>query len=284
MKAITTLPLKQADTRQQKAAKPQVLEIINELSYEHANEVMDAVRQSLLTFPKEVVLDLSKVDAIDSSGVRALLQSRQVCKEAGVGLRLSGMSECATRAIQISGLGRFFGLPAIRLDNKPTRPRIRLGSTAWKTYEHIAASDPALISVLRERIADAAVDAGVDNETLCDIKIAAGEALTNAYRHGSPMKGVSKITVRCMTCAGAIVIEVEDEGQPFNPNATSKPDPRQLRDHGMGIYLMRQAMDIVEFNTGCPGNCVRMVKWLNGGRKEADEPLSAEQGVLPVMN
>jgi hypothetical protein len=36
-----------------------------------------------------------------------------------------------------------------------------------------------------------------------------------------------------------------------------------MRDHGMGIYLMRHAMDVVEFACNCPGNRVSMLKWLD---------------------
>lgn len=97
---------------------------------------------------------------------------------------------------------------------------------------------------------------------MCDIKIAVGEALTNAYRHGSPKKGVSRIEVRCMTCSAAFVVEIQDEGPSFNPDDTPDPDPRKLKDHGMGIYLMREAMDVVEFSSTGSGNVVRMVKWL----------------------
>ncbi len=98
--------------------------------------------------------------------------------------------------------------------------------------------------------------------TLCDVQIAVGEALTNAYKHGSPRKGVSQIQMRCMSCPAAIVFEVQDEGSPFDPNGTCLPEPHKMRDHGIVIYLMREAMDVVEFESDCPGNRVRMIKWL----------------------
>ncbi len=123
-----------------------------------------------------------------------------------------------------------------------------------KTYEYVVASESSMISVLRNKACDAAIEAGAHGDDLCDIQIAVGEALTNAYRHGSPNKDINKIAMRCIICSNAYVVEIEDEGEPFDPHSTSEPDPKMLRDHGMGIYLMRQAMDEVEFTIGAPGN------------------------------
>ncbi|MCL5105008.1 MAG: ATP-binding protein [Armatimonadetes bacterium] len=138
-------------------------------------------------------------------------------------------------------------------------------SSGWGIEEHQAASDPSVIAVLRNVVNDTAREAGAGPDDICDIQIAVGEALANAYRHGSPVKGESRITLRCMVCAQAVIVEIEDEGAPFCPDSISEPDPNELRDHGMGIYLMRQAMDVVQFFCNCPGNRVRMVKWLRDG-------------------
>ncbi|MGC8862163.1 MAG: ATP-binding protein [Armatimonadota bacterium] len=132
----------------------------------------------------------------------------------------------------------------------------------WKTREYDVVSDPAVVSTVRQKVMGAALEAGARGDTLCDIQIAVGEALSNAYKHGSPHKGVSRIKVRCMSCRGALVVEVQDEGSPFDPDCTSAPHPHTMRDHGLGIYLMREAMDVVEFQCNCPGNRVRMIKWL----------------------
>jgi len=132
----------------------------------------------------------------------------------------------------------------------------------WKVHEYEVESDPSVISSLREKATSAAREAGARGDTLSDIQIAVGEALTNAYRHGSPKKPENRISLRCMTCPMAVVVEISDEGDRFDFDNCSDPDISQMRDHGMGIYLMRQAMDVVEFCCDCPGNRVRMIKWL----------------------
>lgn len=243
-------------------AQTLTLRIERDLCYESAHEVVAAVRYLLARSPGEIVIEIGKVNSVDSSGLRALLAGRNLCAEAGVEFKLDKVSDCVARIVQMSGLGRIFGLPEGDMPDKVRRPGVQLGPAVWKTSDHVATSDPSLIAVLREKITNAAEDAGVGGEVLCDIKIAVGEALTNAYRHGSPEKGTSKIQVRCMTCRSAFVVEVEDEGAPFDPNVIPEPDPRKLKDHGMGIFLMQKAMDVVEFTFNCPGNRVRMVKWL----------------------
>jgi anti-anti-sigma factor len=240
------------------------LRIERDLCYESAHEVVAAVRYLLARSPSEIVVEIGNVNSVDSTGLRTLLVARDLCEEAGVDFRLDKMSDCVARIVHMSGLGRLLGLPEREVSDKTARRGVCLGAAKWKTWEHVAASDAALIAVLRDKATMAAEDAGARGTTLCDIKIAVGEALTNAYRHGSPTKGASKILVRCVTCSAAFVVEVEDEGEPFDPSGTPEPDPRTLKDHGMGIFLMRQAMDVVEFKSNCPGNRVRMVKWLTG--------------------
>ncbi|MCE5315523.1 MAG: ATP-binding protein [Armatimonadota bacterium] len=244
---------------------PVTLRITRDLCYDNASEVVDAISSSLMSHPRGIMLDMSKVDMIDSSGLRALLRSRKLCEQTNVDFGLLSVSTSVERVLAMSGFATVFGFPSIDhgVSQREVSDFICPESEAWNVVEYQSVSDPSMIAVLRSRVIEAATAAGAKSDAICDIQIAVGEALTNAYRHGSPEKGVSKIKLRCMTCANAVVVEIEDEGEPFDPNAVSDPDPGELRDHGMGIYLMRQAMDVVDFSTNCPGNRVRMIKWLD---------------------
>ncbi|MEN6357562.1 MAG: ATP-binding protein [Armatimonadota bacterium] len=239
--------------------------ISSDLCYENAADVLQTIASSLISKPCEIRLDMSRVNLIDSSGLRALLQSRRLCEESNVNFSLMCVCAAVERVIAMSGFAGVFGLRQIE------QVASRFGadgavvpeSDVWKVMEFQSVSESLMVSVLRGRVMDAASDAGASGDIFCDIQIAVGEALTNAFRHGSPNKGVDKIKLRCMTCSRAIVIEIEDEGDPFDPDAIHEPDPSHLRDHGMGIFLMRRAMDVVEFSINCPGNRVRMIKWLS---------------------
>ncbi len=243
-----------------------------DLICEDAQKLVEVARFKLRAGPTRLRLDLGEVRAMDSSGLRALIQVNRMCDEAGVAFELASISPCVARVITISGLGRVFGIERLPTAAEPDRPRTanRPVYVEWKTYEHVADSDPSLVAVLREAVAKAAIDAGADGDTLCDIRIAVGEALANAYKHGSVNKGVDKIWLRCMTCPEALVVEVKDQGEPFDTESRFVPDPNKMQDHGMGIHLMRKAMDVVEFRTGCPGNQVRMIKWLEPRSEDRD--------------
>lgn len=241
-----------------------VMKFSGDMVYAKTQDLVETVRSLLLQSPKSIILEMGDVEMIDSSGLRAVLQCRRLCLDSGVAFRLQSVKENVARVIDMSGLTKVFGLEKYKSHRRSleSSSAAELQSRKYCQQEHVTPSDASMISILRCKVTDAAIAAGASEEALCDIQIAVGEALTNAYRHGSPDKSRNVIKVRYITSPKAIIIEVEDEGEPFDPNGTSEPVPSDLRDHGMGIFLMRQAMDSVEFISSCPGNMVRMVKWL----------------------
>lgn len=255
------LRLLDTDDVQPSASSP--LRITTDINYENAHMVVDLISKHVGDGATRLVLDLCDVDMIDSSGLKALLQAKRLCDSAKVSFKLASISSSVARIISMSGFGPVFGLSPLDVCSKQLLPTTPTELNGWRVYERQSTSDAYVISILRKVVLDATREAGAANDVICDVQIAVGEALTNAYRHGSPVKGKSKIKLKCMACPQALIVEIEDEGLPFDPDAVSIPDPTQLRDHGMGIYLMRQAMDVVEFASGCPGNRVRMIKWLS---------------------
>jgi anti-sigma B factor antagonist len=60
--------------------------------------------------PRALVLDLRRLDFLDSSGIGALCQIREIAHERGVELRLTDVPEHARRVLEITGLTDLFGL------------------------------------------------------------------------------------------------------------------------------------------------------------------------------
>jgi anti-sigma B factor antagonist len=60
---------------------------------------------------RTLVLDLSGVDFMDSTGVGALLQTRSLCNERRAELKLLSVGRPVRRALSLSGLTRTFGVP-----------------------------------------------------------------------------------------------------------------------------------------------------------------------------
>jgi serine/threonine-protein kinase RsbW len=93
------------------------------------------------------------------------------------------------------------------------------------------------------------------------LELALQEALSNAVIHGNRMDAdkLAQIQCQCEAGTGATLV-VTDHGQGFDPSAV--PQPLAIEslkaEHGLGIHLMKLAMDEVSFERG--GTAVRMWK------------------------
>ena len=91
------------------------------------------------------------------------------------------------------------------------------------------------------------------------IRLALEEGLSNAFKHGNLDDPGKKVKVECCADERRIVIQIEDEGNGFDPEAV--PDPTQQENMeipaGRGLMLMRSFMSSVTVHP--PGNRVEMV-------------------------
>ncbi len=96
------------------------------------------------------------------------------------------------------------------------------------------------------------------------VRLALDESLTNAIRHGNGGNSGKRVFLRSRVLRDQVWIEVEDEGDGFNPNDI--PDPRQPenldRPSGRGLLLMRSFMNLVVHSKS--GRLVRMCKRRGG--------------------
>jgi len=132
----------------------------------------------------------------------------------------------------------------------------------YTSFNENEVSDLRVISDIRENAIRFAKLAGVKSNDLADITIALGEALANAIKHGSPVMGVSRVGVGCHIVDGNFVAIVSDEGSPFDERLIPDPIFDSCPECGLGVYLMRQVMDAVEFSHSVCGNQVKLVKKL----------------------
>jgi serine/threonine-protein kinase RsbW len=118
------------------------------------------------------------------------------------------------------------------------------------------------ILVVTDAVAAKLKTLNLSEEKQLEIGLALQEALANAVVHGC--QNDSSKTVRCRMMSddgGRVLITVSDPGPGFDPE--SPTDPRLAEnlyaDHGRGIYLIRQLMDKVQFDSG--GQEIRMWKY-----------------------
>jgi len=127
-----------------------------------------------------------------------------------------------------------------------------------------SASLPESIRTLRQQLKAFLNSSLLSPEDLCEVELAAGEACTNAVKHGSPRGGLDEVRVTCIVSEHAVVVEVSDNGAGFDPESVLPPEPDGLHDGGMGLFLMRALVDSVEFEFEA-GTTVRLIKHRSRG-------------------
>jgi anti-sigma B factor antagonist len=79
-----------------------------------ALELKEAIRELVDAGQVELVVDLSGVPFIDSSGLAALVSGLKATRQAGGALRLAGLNEQARTVLRLTRLDRVFALYADR--------------------------------------------------------------------------------------------------------------------------------------------------------------------------
>ena len=144
-----------------------------------------------------------------------------------------------------------------------TRPRPR------RVVEFEAPSRPGAVSRMRERVRRFAASMPFTPDQLDDIRVAVGEACTNAVKHGrSPLH--PRIGIRMERYPDALRVFITDHGPGFDPATVCPPCPGDLCECGRGILCMRGLMDEVIFHRLEPGMRVELVKHVRAGSRQPD--------------
>ena len=111
--------------------------------------------------------------------------------------------------------------------------------------------------------------AGLDEDAVHWVSVALRESVINAIKHGNRVDDRKQVTIGFSlvpaTKPEALVVEVADEGEGFDPDSIANPlEPENvLKASGRGIFFMRNFMDDVQITRGPDGGTVvRMTKKL----------------------
>ena len=106
--------------------------------------------------------------------------------------------------------------------------------------------------------------AGLVPERIEDLKTAVSEACLNAMEHGNKLRPDSRVIITMKCGDGDFSVSVLDEGEgiketPKEPDIKKKINNLET-PNGLGLYLIKQLVDKVEFNEMTKdGHSVRMV-------------------------
>ncbi|MCQ9184825.1 STAS domain-containing protein [Streptomyces sp. IBSBF 2953] len=87
-----------------------VVEIVGDLDHGTAHELREHVAATALRPGQRLVLDLSRLEFCDSSGITALIAARNHAAAAGADVALAGVPDNTLRILRIVGLDQVFAL------------------------------------------------------------------------------------------------------------------------------------------------------------------------------
>ncbi len=120
-----------------------------------------------------------------------------------------------------------------------------------REYEICVSSQLLNLAEIAEFVSQRALSAGLNENQVFDVQMAVDECCTNAMEHAYDGHQDGQVRVCCYVESNDFVVRVTDYGRSFDPATISQPDlslPVEERQiGGLGLYLMRQLMDCVEY-------------------------------------
>jgi len=124
--------------------------------------------------------------------------------------------------------------------------------------------NPRCLALVRRLLEASAHSLPLGQTLLNDIKIAVTEACTNVIKHAFKYDASRRFGVSLRISPARYQINVVYEDAGFDPAAIPLPDLNNVREGGLGVYIIRNIMDDVVYSTDPPTGTVTlsMVKLL----------------------
>lgn len=127
-------------------------------------------------------------------------------------------------------------------------------------------SELAEISRLAGQVEEFGANNNIEPCYIFNINLSLDELITNTISYGYDDNKEHEIIIDICLAESEIVVQVRDDGKPFNPLDTPDPDLGLELDQrpagGLGIYLVRTMMDQVEYERRGNQNIITMRKRL----------------------
>lgn len=129
-------------------------------------------------------------------------------------------------------------------------------------------AEPSRLATIREFVAQAGYDLGLNKQEIYDLQLAVDEACANVVLHAYGGRG-GEVEITVELTGGGVRVTIRDWGRAFDPQTVPSPDIEasleQRRLGGLGLYLMRQVMDEVHFAFDVDnGNTLTLLKRFRG--------------------
>ncbi|MDP2300256.1 MAG: anti-sigma factor antagonist [Coriobacteriia bacterium] len=241
-----------------------VMRMQGEIDMTTAPDVRVALESAVNRGCINVVLDLERVSYADSSALGLIVWIDRLLEPKGGRLILAGADRNVARVLELSGLIGVGHTISAAADAAEAMAGLELSpvraAPLWvRAFEFPAV--PASLSVGRSEVCDVVERLALSEAALFDVRVAVGEALSNAIRHGSPGGEGDAVHVDVTAYPDRVSIEVRDRGSGFDGEAQTDGDP--YASSGRGVMFMQALMDRVEFvRLAEGGTAVTLVKHL----------------------
>ena len=133
-------------------------------------------------------------------------------------------------------------------------------------FQITRAAELESLQTFREFITDCCAKYDIPNDTVLDLKLAVDEACTNIITHGYKGMDPGSIILSFRIQQDRILVQITDFGHVFEPVAGPKPDVEAaLGDDelgGLGLYLIYQTMDNIDYTSSEDGNTLTFTKYI----------------------
>ncbi len=120
-------------------------------------------------------------------------------------------------------------------------------------------SAPEYVSIVRQAVGGLARRMEFSLAEIEDIKLAVGEACTNAVKYACPGDDGSYVGVRCIIARDGLMVEIRNNiSECESPIIPTEPDLSRVG--GLGLYLIKQLVDEVDICWERETATVRMLK------------------------
>ncbi len=137
-----------------------------------------------------------------------------------------------------------------------TKTQNTLSATTPDAAPHVRVellSQPRYLAGARDLVAAIAKRFGFDDHDCARIALSVDEALCNVIRHGYDRREDGRIWIHLWPVnlqgaqSGGIHLVIEDEAKQVDPVKIKGRKLEDVRPGGLGVYIMREVMDLVHF-------------------------------------
>ena len=133
-------------------------------------------------------------------------------------------------------------------------------------FQITRAAELKSLQIFRDFITECCAHYDIPRDTVLDLKLAVDEACTNIITHGYRGMDPGSIILSFRIEPDRILVQITDFGHCFEPVAGPKPDlEAALEDQelgGLGLYLIYQTMDNIDYVSSEDGNTLTFTKYI----------------------